>query len=449
MRRAGEWKFPAGTVFVKTFQLPVDDTNPEILRRLETRLLVRDTNGYVYGASYKWRADGSDADLVTAGITEPVQIKTATGIRVQNWFYPGRQDCLTCHTSVSGGVLGVKTRQLNGDFKYPNGVTDNQLRAWNHAGFFDATLDESEIPQFAKLVSITNSAAPLELRVRSYFDSNCSQCHRPGGVEAFFDARFDTPLEKQNLINGPIANLLGIPGAKIIVPGDTGKSVLFHRISITGNSQMPPLARNLNDAGAISTITRWIESLPAISAALPPNWSHRDIGAVGLAGDASYLNGQFNLIASGTDIWDNADGFQFASTPLDGDGQIVARVFSMQYTDPWDKAGVMFRENFSPGSKYALMSLTGSGGSAFQCRPEPDKSSRNTDGPATKTPQWVKLVRAGDTFTGYVSTDGQNWQRVDSVTLPMAKKIYAGLAVTAHNNSALNSTLFDNVDVSP
>ena len=73
----GEWTFPAGTVFVKNFALPVDDTNPQILRRLETRLLVRDTNGYVYGASYKWRADNSDADLVTAGITEDITIKTA------------------------------------------------------------------------------------------------------------------------------------------------------------------------------------------------------------------------------------------------------------------------------------------------------------------------------------------------------------------------------------
>ena len=44
-------------MFVKNFDLPVDDTNPKILRRLETRLLVRDTNGTVYGASYKWRAD--------------------------------------------------------------------------------------------------------------------------------------------------------------------------------------------------------------------------------------------------------------------------------------------------------------------------------------------------------------------------------------------------------
>jgi len=446
---SGEWKFPAGTVFVKNFELPVDDTDPKILRRLETRLLVRDTNGIVYGASYKWRADNSDADLVTAGITEDIPIKTSTGTRVQKWFFPGRQDCLTCHTPASGGVLGVKTRQLNGDFKYPNGVTDNQLRAWNHIGLFDTKLDEEEIPHFAKLVAITNTAAPLEFRVRSYFDANCAQCHRPGGVEAFFDARFDTPLEKQGIINGPVANPLGISGAKIIVPGDISKSVLLHRINMVGNMQMPPLARNVTDRNAVTAIAAWINSLPVSAPSLPSNWTHADIGSVGFPGDASFLSGRFNLIASGTDIWENSDGFHFACTPLTGDGQIIARVVSMQFTDPWAKAGVMFRENVSPGSKHALMVVTAGGGSAFQWRPVPDKISRNTDGPSVNVPYWVRLVRAGDTFTGCVSKDGRDWKRVDSVTIPMNKTIYVGLALTAHNNSALNSSLFDNVTVTP
>ena len=445
----GEWTFPAGAVFVKNFELPVDDTNPKQLRRLETRLLVRDTNGTVYGASYRWRGDLSDAELVAAGTNEDIVIRTANGTRTQRWFYPGRQDCLTCHTPASGGVLGAKTRQLNGDFKYPNGVTDNQLRAWNHIGLFNVDLDEGEIPHFTRLVAVSDIRAPLEWRVRSYFDANCAQCHRPGGAEAFFDARIDTPLEMQNLVAGPVENPLGIPGAKVVVARDPDKSILFHRIDVIGSSQMPPLARNAVDHNAVAVIAKWINSLPvSVKAALPPNWKHRDIGKVGQEGDAGFLNGQFNLLASGSDIWDTNDEFHYAYTPLSGDGEIIARVISMQFTDPWAKAGVMFREGFAPGAKHALMSVTAGGGSAFQWRPATDNASRNTDGPTNSVPFWVKLLRRGDEFAGYVSSDGINWQQVDSVTLPMNKTIYVGLATSAHNNSALNSTLFDNVTVS-
>ena len=75
----GEWSFPAGVVLVKTFELPVDAGNPSLKRRLETRLLVRDRNGGVYGVVYKWRADNSDADLLSSSLTEDIPIKAADG----------------------------------------------------------------------------------------------------------------------------------------------------------------------------------------------------------------------------------------------------------------------------------------------------------------------------------------------------------------------------------
>ena len=52
----GEWIFPRGTVFVKTFTLATNELKPDSHRRLETRLLVCDAEGGVYGATYKWRA---------------------------------------------------------------------------------------------------------------------------------------------------------------------------------------------------------------------------------------------------------------------------------------------------------------------------------------------------------------------------------------------------------
>lgn len=50
---------------------------------------------------------------------------------------------------------------------------------------------------------------------------------------------------------------------------------------------------------------------------------------------------------------------------------------------------------------------------------------------------WFKLIRRGDTFTGYASDDGVTWTKVGSKTIEMAQDIYVGFAVDA--NKAANS----------
>jgi mono/diheme cytochrome c family protein len=326
-------------------------------------------------------------------------------------------------------------------------IPGKQWRAWNHLGLFDAKLNEAALPRHARLVNVMTTSAPLELRARSYLDANCAPCHRPGGAGAFFDARFDTPLKFQNLINGPVANQLGVIGAKVIVPGDMKKSILFHRVSIMGENQMPPLARNVVDEPAVAVLAQWIDSLPERAPTLPKGWSKTDIGSASTPGQAGYLNGSYNLIAANDDIWENADSVLFACRSLTGDGEIIAHVAAMQYTDPWAKAGVMIREDFSPGAKYALMAVTGSGGATFQWRADADQPAYNTDGPPMDQPRWVKLVRTGKTLNGYISLDGKVWRQVGSVAVPMNKTISVGLGLAGHNSAMSNSTLFDSVSV--
>jgi uncharacterized repeat protein (TIGR03806 family) len=270
----GEWQFPTGTVFVKHFEIATDETNPNAQkRRLETRILVRDAHGAAYGVTYKWRPDGTEADLLSGRVSEDILITNSFGVRTQTWFYPSSLDCLTCHTPEASFVLGVKTRQLNGNLSYPpTGVTDNQLRALNHIGMFNPAIDESSISNLSQLVPSSRTKAPLADRARSYLDANCSQCHRPGGSASSFDARWDTPLENQNITNKPaVKGNLGIDNAQVVAPKDIWRSILYQRcLSLTASIKMPPLARNIVDTNNMAMIGDWINSLPGIPAVAPP-----------------------------------------------------------------------------------------------------------------------------------------------------------------------------------
>jgi uncharacterized repeat protein (TIGR03806 family) len=260
----GEWRFPAGTVFVKHFELVVDETRPTVKRRLETRLLVVDGTGDGYGVTYKWRPDNQDADLLADSLSERISIKTAAGTRTQTWYYPSRTDCLSCHTHSARFVLGVKTRQLNGPHTYPSTeVADNQLRTWNYLGLFRTPLDESCIAHFSRLAALQDTGASLEHRARSYLDANCAHCHRPGNpLRATFDARFDTPLAEQGLVRAAtVSDSLGVLNPQVIAPGDVAQSMLYRRLLRSDSYQMPPLARNCRDDEALAVLEAWIRGL--------------------------------------------------------------------------------------------------------------------------------------------------------------------------------------------
>jgi hypothetical protein len=222
-------------------------------------LLVRDPNCSVYGVTYKWRPDNSDADLLAGSLTEDITITNADKTTwTQTWYYPSPADCLTCHTPVANYVLGVKTRQLNKNLTYPSAVTDNELRTLNRIGMFNPAFSEASISGYDHLSALTNLSASLEERARSYLDAN--------------DARYDTPLTNQNIINATLLKGdLGVDNARVVVPKDIWRSILYARMNtFDPATKMPTLARNLSDTNAVQVMGDWINSLPGTPALAPP-----------------------------------------------------------------------------------------------------------------------------------------------------------------------------------
>ena len=246
----GEWGFPEGSVLVKHFETPEG-------RRLETRLFVHGETGW-YGLTYRWSPGGLDAQLLTSSLQEEVVIG---GAKV-DYYYPSRSDCLTCHNQQAGSVLGIKTRQLNSSFDYPGVGAYNQLLTLDDLGLLSPPIEEAKVPLSITNAPLHDASASIELRVRSYLDANCAQCHRPGQGRATIDARTSQALPWQGIVDGGVLDELGIPGARVVAPGDPSRSILYKRLnSNEGCCAMPPLGRGLIDQSAVALVRQWISSL--------------------------------------------------------------------------------------------------------------------------------------------------------------------------------------------
>jgi regulation of enolase protein 1 (concanavalin A-like superfamily) len=178
---------------------------------------------------------------------------------------------------------------------------------------------------------------------------------------------------------------------------------------------------------------------------LPSPWQNQDVGSTGLAGTASYSGGTFTTSGSGADIWGSSDAFQYVYQPLGGDGQIIARVTSVQNTSTYAKAGVMLRETTSATAAHVILDVKPDGGIELMTRPSTGAATTYIAGATQPVPAWLKLVRSGSTVTGSVSADGSTWTVVGSTTLSIASNALIGLVVTSHDTTQLNTSTFDTV----
>ncbi|HVU23024.1 MAG TPA: putative glycoside hydrolase [Opitutus sp.] len=195
-----------------------------------------------------------------------------------------------------------------------------------------------------------------------------------------------------------------------------------------------------------------VASLQAQS--LPGPWQTQDVGSVGAAGSASFGSGTFTVTGAGAEVYNATDAFRYVYQAVSGDCTIVARVATEQNTSQWAKVGLMVRESLASDAAYSFVFLTPdqtSGtdrGILFESRASTGATSTQTANlPGYIAPYWLKLVRAGNTFTASRSSDGATWTTVGTQTLTFTSSVLVGLVVCSHADPTLNTSTFDNVSV--
>jgi endo-1,4-beta-xylanase len=231
---------------------------------------------------------------------------------------------------------------------------------------------------------------------------------------------------------GPYTTVVNVAGTNYTDRGVIGGTTFYYAVSAL-------------NVGGESADTAQASVIPTVN--VPSPWLTRDIGAVGLAGWASFTNGVFTLIGSGADIGISPDAFRFVHVSADGNCAIIARVTSasVENINPWSKAGVMIRESLADNAANAFVGVTPGNGVTWQYRASTGGGTISNSVSGLTAPYWVKLVRSANIFTGYYSTDGVNWTQLGSATFAMASAAYAGLAVTSHDLYTLSTTTFDHV----
>jgi hypothetical protein len=189
------------------------------------------------------------------------------------------------------------------------------------------------------------------------------------------------------------------------------------------------------------------------------NWTTNGATHLGLwvrGAPVSFLlapNGDITASAQGADIYNTTDEFRYIYKQLTGDGSLTVRVDRLDLTNAWAKAGVMIRESLEPIVKSVHTIVSGSNGFEFQYRPSAGGNTTqfNTPNGTPALPQWLRLTRKGNTFTGETSSDGKTWTKIVVGTnssvqdLLMNNTVYIGMAVTSHVTGTTTVAQFSNV----
>ncbi len=191
---------------------------------------------------------------------------------------------------------------------------------------------------------------------------------------------------------------------------------------------------------------------------LGAGWADQDIGSPGKTGSVSESGGKLSVEGGGSDIWNKSDQFHYVyrtGFSASDDFVVTVKVLSVERTNSWAKGGIMVRDSLDANAKFVdLIATPVNKNHRLQARASTGASATSTgDTLSISFPYWLRLVKIGNTYTAYYSTDGvaftqyMNAGSPASRSVSMSGNLYIGLAVTSHNNSKLATAEFDDFKI--
>jgi hypothetical protein len=159
-------------------------------------------------------------------------------------------------------------------------------------------------------------------------------------------------------------------------------------------------------------------------------------------------NQQIQIDAGGADTWQSYDRYGSVYQSISGDFIAQVKIISQENTNQWAKAGIMIRNSISnptTSTGYTFMVVTPGNGWSFQYDSDDDGYLDTSVKDGTSSyPTYIKMIKSNTTFTGYFSTDGENWTQRSQATLSSANNTQdVGMSVTSHEQGILSLVKFD------
>ncbi len=312
---------------------------------------------------------------------------------------------------------------------------------------------------------------------------------RPGGVDAHFNP-WSTLTHGDLSVGIPVVSALGIwdPASnavvRILAEGDTlnvrdlgGMSL---GVQTTGTVSSVQYSTNGSPLGSAATNApflsgawpapgnHFLQAVPSQNRTggsipgdpftrfirvvdLPAPWAVHDLGQPVVPAWGRETGGAFVLSSAGTNISRTSDQCGLVSVAIADDLQLTAQLTSLTPADPAAHAGLMVRDGLSASARQVYLSLApaGSNQMGFCFRTNQSATATVSNTPAPSGPVWLRLVRLGNAFSGYYSTNRNTWVAFGSATIPMTTAVQAGLAIASGSSSSPALAAFEGVLIEP